>query len=140
MPDSSNYAPAPLRRAARIMQVVCWCALIFWASDTPNLRVTDDDLLDLVARKLAHLTAFGTLAILVARATRPDAPIASSTLVIAWITTLAWAISDEWHQTFVVGRVGHASDVVIDMVGATIGLAIWRFAVTRTRRREGARS
>ena len=35
-----------------------------------------------------------------------------------------YACSDEWHQTFVYGRSGMASDVVIDTIGAGIALII----------------
>lgn len=99
---------------------------IFIASATPDLRVSDDDSLDFVLRKLAHVAVFAVLAVLVARAARPDASHALPALAIAWGATLAYAISDEWHQTFVRGRVGHAQDVGIDMVGATLALVGWR--------------
>ncbi|MBQ9663271.1 MAG: VanZ family protein [Oscillospiraceae bacterium] len=37
---------------------------------------------------------------------------------------LLYACSDEYHQTFVAGRVGSAVDVMVDMVGVTAGLII----------------
>jgi VanZ family protein len=42
-----------------------------------------------------------------------------------------YAVSDEWHQTFVPTRVGTPSDVMIDAAGAALGLALaalwWRW-------------
>lgn len=38
--------------------------------------------------------------------------------------TLAYAISDELHQAFVPGRSASIMDVVIDMIGAAVGLGL----------------
>ena len=40
-------------------------------------------------------------------------------LALGW--SLIYAVSDEFHQTFVPGRTGRASDVVVDLAGAAIG-------------------
>lgn len=122
MPDSSSHARTPFRRAGRVLAAIAWAGLIFAASSRADLRVSDDDLLDLVLRKAAHLFVFGVLAVLVARVLRGEGLGARTTLASAWLVTLGYATSDEWHQTFVAGRAGQASDVAIDMVGATIGL------------------
>lgn len=111
--------------------------MIFAASHRPDLRVSQDDALDFVLRKLAHLAVFGILAILIARAIQPGAPWTYPVLALAWSGTLAWAVSDEWHQTFVAGRVGHPSDVAIDMTGATIALVGWRLLHRRRGRPDG---
>jgi VanZ family protein len=37
---------------------------------------------------------------------------------------LAYAISDEFHQTFVPGRSGAPRDVAIDLIGITAGLLL----------------
>jgi VanZ family protein len=137
MPDSSSAAPAPFRRAIRPLLAIAWAGLIFLASSRPNLRVADDDLLDFVLRKSAHMFVFGVLAVLIARALRGEGLRLAASLAIAWILTLAYACSDEYHQTFVTGRLGHPSDVAIDMIGATLALLIlafrWRAAAARGR-------
>jgi VanZ family protein len=132
MPDSSNHAAKPFRRTGRFVAVLAWSGLIFAASHRPNLRVSDDDLVDLVVRKFAHLFVYGVLAILVLRLLQPDddAVPTAPVLVTAWLLTVAYAISDEWHQTFIDGRSGQASDVAIDAAGAAIALA----AIRRLRR------
>jgi VanZ family protein len=124
MPGSSSHARTPFRRAGRVLAAIAWAGLIFAASSRPDLRVSDDDLLDLVLRKAAHLFVFGVLAVLVARVLRGEGLGSRATLGWAWLVTLGYAISDEWHQTFVEGRAGQASDVAIDMVGATVGLVV----------------
>ena len=73
---------------------------------------------DLLVRKLAHMAEFGLLWWLWQRALgRPVAAVA---------ITLAYAASDEWHQSFIDGRVGSPLDWAIDAAGIAIAVAIWR--------------
>ncbi len=121
----------PFRRAGRVVAAIAWCGVIFAASSRPDLRVADDDLLDFVLRKCAHMFVFGLLAILVARIAGDGWQRRLGVLAAAWCATLAWACSDEWHQTFVDGRSGAVSDVAFDMVGATLALASAAWLATR---------
>ena len=47
------------------------------------------------------------------------------------VLSVMYAVSDEWHQTFVPTRVGTPWDVMIDGAGAALGLALaglwWRW-------------
>ena len=54
--------------------------------------------------------------------------IVRATASYAWAFGLAvaYACTDELHQTFVRGRHGTPVDVAIDAAGALIGLAVWR--------------
>ena len=90
-------------------------ALIWFLSAQPDLRSGLDSDLDLVLRKLAHMTEFGLLLVLWWRAAGPRVAVA---------ITPAWAALDEWHQTWVEGRVGAVSDFAIDMLGAAIAAAL----------------
>lgn len=133
MPGSSSPAPASFRRLARPALALGWSALIFAASSRPDLRVASDDLVDLVLRKVAHLVVFGVLAVLVARALRGEGVSRARSIGVAWLATLLYAASDEWHQTFVAGRAGQASDVAIDIVGASVALWLLHRAWSRSR-------
>ena len=93
----------------------------------------DNDLLDFVLRKCGHMAVFAILAILVARIAGPGWQLRPRVLAAAWLATFAWACSDEWHQSFVEGRHGAASDVAFDMVGATLALASATWLATRQR-------
>jgi VanZ family protein len=90
-------------------------AVIFFLSAQPDLSSGLQGW-DLILRKLAHMTEYGVLYLLWRRAL-PAAP-GWTPVAIA----LAYAATDEWHQTFVTGRHGTPVDVLIDAVG--IGLAI----------------
>jgi len=43
-------------------------------------------------------------------------------LAWAFFLTMIYAISDEYHQSFVPGRSGNLADLVIDATGAAAGL------------------
>lgn len=98
-------------------------ALIFYLSAQPDL---DSGLgtLDLILRKLAHAAEYALLTLLWAWALRPatrwNVP-AAATIAIAY------AASDEFHQTFVTGRHGTVTDVLVDAVGVLIALALLRY-------------
>jgi VanZ family protein len=91
-------------------------AIIFALSAQPDLG-TGLGGWDLVLRKLGHMAEFGLLWWLWLRALgRPQAAAA---------ITLAYAVSDEFHQSFVSGRVGSPVDVLIDATGVAIAYALW---------------
>lgn len=46
-------------------------------------------------------------------------------IIIALIISIAFASSDEFHQTFVNGRTGQALDVFIDTLGAIVGIIFY---------------
>jgi hypothetical protein len=108
----------------RSLAPVALMALIFWLSAQPELS-TDLGLIDLILRKIAHMAVFGTLAVLWWWALRPLTPRA---LGMAVAIAALYAISDEYHQTFVEGRNGTPVDVAIDWVG------IWVAALLVSRR------
>ena len=93
-------------------------ALIFLLSAQPDLS-TGLGFWDLLLRKLAHACVFGALTLLWLRAL---GPLTARALLWAAVISLLFAISDEYHQTFVSGRNGSPLDVAIDAVG--IGAAV----------------
>jgi VanZ family protein len=101
------------------LPVLIWAAVIFTFSSIPSLS-THLGTWDLVLRKAAHTTEYAILAALLRRATGSSG--------WAFGLTVAYAASDEFHQTFVRGRHGSPLDVAIDAVGAAIGLMAWRRA------------
>ena len=80
-------------------------------------------------RKCGHLTEFGVFGLLLWRAIRHASadchpPWQWSQAGLAMLLVTIYAASDEFHQTFVPGRTGLISDVVIDASGAAIGLSL----------------
>jgi VanZ family protein len=103
--------------ASRWLPVLVWAGVIFAFSSIPSLN-SGLGTWDTVLRKLAHMTEYAVLAVLLVRATGS----------YAWAFALAvgYAATDEVHQLFVRGRHGSPVDVAIDAVGALAGLAVLR--------------
>jgi len=126
----------PARSAARRLGnwalLALWMAVIYIASDQPDLPHAPGPWLDFVIKKLLHAAGYAVLAGLWWRALagaglrRPHA--------WAFILTVAYAAADEWHQTFVPGRGGRPRDVAVDAAGALLALAWLRHRAGLTRR------
>jgi VanZ family protein len=46
------------------------------------------------------------------------------TVAVVLLISLAYAISDEFHQLFVAGRFASVKDVIVDMVGSLFALLV----------------
>jgi VanZ family protein len=104
------------------LPVVAWAALIFAFSSVPDLG-TGLGGWDLLLRKIAHAGEYAVLgALLVRAAGRPWVAVALG---------VAYAISDEIHQSFVPGRAGSPLDVALDAAGVLAGVALWQLAQAR---------
>jgi VanZ family protein len=97
------------------LPVVAWAALIFGFSSIPSLS-TGLGTWDEILRKCAHAVEYAVLAALLWRALRNEA--------FALVAAVAYAATDELHQTFVRGRHGTPVDVAIDGIGAALGLLV----------------
>lgn len=117
-----RYAAA-VRALAAWLPAIAIAVLIFTLSAQPNLAVTDGTI-DLVLRKLAHMTVFGLLAVGCVRGLAFHGVTGRAALVGAVALAGVYAVSDEFHQTFVSGRSGSPIDVAIDIVGITVALAL----------------
>ena len=97
--------------------MLVWAGVIFAFSSIPSLS-SGLGTWDYVLRKCAHMTEYAILAVLLVRAT--------GSYRWAFLLAVAYAGTDEFHQTFVRGRHGSPIDVGIDAAGALIGIALWR--------------
>ncbi len=99
------------------LPVLAWCGLIFFLSSIPGLK-TPFGIIDTVLRKFAHATEYFVLALLLFRAFRKSWPMPfSRMLILASALSFLYAISDEYHQTFVASRSGNPVDVAVDSTG-----------------------
>jgi len=100
----------------------------------PQLPVDYIERLHSVFRKLGHFTEYFVLGGLLWRALRyhDAAGTRSRRLALSIAITVIYALSDEWHQSFVPSRTASVIDVLIDTVGGICG--IWAFKLrSRTR-------
>ena len=109
--------------------------LIFVLSAMPS-DGADRGPLILFARKAGHFTEYALLLALWWRALSTRAGVLPA-LSLAFAIVVAYAATDEFHQTFVDGRVGTPRDVALDALGAAAAgaLILWR---RQSRRREVA--
>ncbi len=81
--------------------------------------------LQFIVRKTAHLTLY---LILGAFALLHFSTYSRLTLILKVFSSLLlsvlYAVSDEYHQTYILGRSGEIRDVIIDSLGAVIGILI----------------
>jgi VanZ family protein len=90
-------------------------AVIFFFSHQPDLS-SGLGVWDLIGRKIIHAVEYALLCALwwraLRRVTHPKRAIAAAAAI-----SLAYAISDETHQSFIEGRHGSPVDVAIDSAG-----------------------
>lgn len=116
----------PVRLLALWGPPVALMALIFAFSAMPS-DVEDRAWWDVALRKGIHFGEYALLCALLVRALR-------GRLLAAWTLTVAYAVSDELHQTFVDGRQGTPRDVLIDAAGALVAVLLirWRYSQPRS--------
>ncbi len=107
----------------RWLMLIGWMAAIFAFSNQSSLLSFSVSWFDLVVKKTAHATAYGILFLLWMNVLHPSNPRSHRTILLALTLTFVYAISDEWHQTFIAGRHGQPLDVAIDMSGVFIAAA-----------------
>jgi VanZ family protein len=78
-------------------------------------------------RKGAHFTEYGLLALLWLRAFRGNEVVRWRWRwgVSAFVVIAAWALLDEWHQSFTAQRTGSIYDSLLDMSGGATALFVW---------------
>ena len=99
--------------------VIFWCSVIFAFSSIPTLPKVGFIWWDFIIKKTAHITEYAILFFLTWRAVRKSRqlPVASYQLLMILGICFLYAISDEFHQSFVIGRTSTLRDVAFDLLG-----------------------
>lgn len=100
------------------LPVLIWAFIIFILSSIPNLESGLKQ--DFVLRKIAHILEYAILNFLLIRAFTAEGLDCKKAIIFSTILALLYALSDEYHQTFVFGRAGKIQDVGIDSIGITL--------------------
>jgi VanZ family protein len=111
--------------ARRALLPLAMMGLIFVLSAQSDLD-SGLGLVDFIGRKLVHLMTYLVLTLAWFWALRPVASPGRSLLLAAGIS-FAYAVSDEYHQSFVEGRTGSPLDVAIDSVGIILASMLLRY-------------
>ena len=101
----------------------------------PDVTIETIAKVQFVVRKAAHLTEYAVLAILIWRALRRGGRGQMKMSILSLAVCFGCALlaaSDEFHQSFVPSRTASPIDVMIDICGALVGLAIcWALSMRR---------
>jgi len=138
----NNLSPVnQLINKYRWLPMLLWMVTIFVISAQPAQDLPDLGVADLLIKKLAHFIAYAILALLALwgmgegggkRLPRRRLEIVGregKLFILALLITALYAMSDEYHQTFVLGRNGMFWDVLIDTTGGLTALWIkWQRA------------
>lgn len=90
------------------------------------------DVTDFVIRKIAHVTEYCLLSLLVSRSLAITQQTLNKPRALATMITSVYALSDEFHQSFVPSRGATYTDVLWDTLGASIGTGLLYIAHRRT--------
>ena len=153
--DYKAHGTSTRSRLVRYGPLVVWAILIFIGSSSalsssntsfivrivhylfPGASPETLGLAHFLFRKAGHLTEYAIFAWLAARAFRMSTRdfLRHGWFWAALILTAAYASSDEFHQSFVPTRGASVRDVMIDVIGGLIGLAVvsWRWRRTANR-------
>jgi VanZ family protein len=107
-----------------LLLTLSWALLIYYLSSIPDLKSSFDSSIDLILRKGAHIFAYAILAYLLAKIFDKDS---KANLAFAFITSILYAFSDEWHQLSIGGRSGSPIDIMVDSFGVLWGIIFYRF-------------
>lgn len=124
LPTGSHLSPRWLRQRPWLhlwIPLVAWMGLIYYLSAQPDLPHPETKWLSELVSSGAHAFVFGVLAVLWARILRGR----RRAWLVAFVLTMMYAASDEFHQAFVPGRHSDPWDLLCDGLGAAVALAIW---------------
>ena len=120
-----------VQRITLWLPVFVWMGVIFFLSSQPSLPTPEDDLLADILSALSHAFVFGVLMTLLLRAMSGGLRRTSRRqALLPFALTMAYALTDEFHQSFVPNRTPDMFDVILDAIGAGVALGIW-YAVVR---------
>lgn len=91
---------------------------------SPKEQLAFAEKLNYPIRKAAHGTEYAILSCLVLFALQKYRMSSKKKYVLAFLITVVYAASDEFHQLFVPGRSCQVTDVMIDSCGAIVGLLV----------------
>ena len=97
-----------------------WAGLIFFLSHQPDLSSGLPKIWDFVLAKSAHFLEYVLLTFLLIQALKEHQLTKKKILILAVILAMGYAFSDEYHQSFILGRNASLRDVLIDSSGVLL--------------------
>lgn len=150
------------RKIIKLVLVIAWMGLIFsFSSDNGDVstKKSDSFILSIVelfydrelssneeekwitylvtpVRKGAHFFVYLVLGILICNYLIEYINIGNKLKIMSILGSFIYACSDEVHQLLVPGRSGQISDVLLDTIGASIGVLLFTFIIRKWKKNE----
>jgi len=103
--------------------VFFWAGFIFFLSGQPDLGLGLSKNWSFLFSYLAHFLEYTILTFLLIAAFREHRLARKTVLILAVLFALAYAFSDEYHQSFIAGRQATVQDVLVDSLA--VFLVAW---------------
>ena len=134
MKSAFTWRHTAVVRLWRWLPALLWMGGIFYLSAQPQLPSLTSHWLDDMVKTAGHFGGYAVLAYLYLRIARAGRWNGRTGLGMVFGCAMLYALSDEFHQSFVPGRDPNALDLLTDAAGAAtaLGVAWW------TARRRGA--
>ena len=100
----------------RFVPAIGWAGVIFYLSHQSGRDIGLDPFVQEIIAIGAHAVEFGMLTILILWAVRFKTTKKTTSIILFGV--LLFALSDEWHQSFVPGRTPTLFDIGVDMLAS----------------------
>lgn len=119
---SHQVADESSKQSSRLVEFISNVIPTIKNMEEPDKTILKEEILTPIVRKTAHFSIYAMLGILTTSfmLTIENKKI-GKIMIIALLFCFLYAITDEFHQTFIIGRSGEFRDVLIDTTGACIG-------------------
>lgn len=123
------------------LMLIFWMGIIFLLSHQPNSGQATYNVIEnifvnikinsiisainFIIRKFAHLTEYFILAFLTVSLLKEYTKKQIIIFVVTLFFCFSYAVTDEFHQLYVIGRTGSIKDIFIDTTGSIIYLLIY---------------
>jgi len=109
-------------KALDATQLILYCTFIYWLSDQPLLPAP---MLFMHQDKVMHTGAYFILSFFTVRAFRHLSTSLPTLMISSLIFISLYGASDEWHQSFVPGRMSDTYDWLADTLGGALFLSFY---------------
>jgi VanZ family protein len=105
-----------------------YCGVIYWLSNQSKLPAQD---LFEFEDKVNHFLAYGVMGICAWRVFRHFGTSLAKVFIFSWLFSSLYGVSDEWHQSFVIGRTSSAFDWMADTIGSLLTISAYYWYSSR---------
>ena len=112
-----------MKKLRLYLPVVLWCGVIFYFSSLQSVPSPEDTFLNFILKKTAHILEYAMLYALTYHAANISER-KNQNFFGPLLFVIFYASTDEFHQSFVLGRHARLYDVGLDTIGALF--ILWR--------------